>query len=300
MKMAAVVVTFNRKDLLRQCLQALLAQTRSLDEIIVVDNASTDGTDKMVSMEFPQVTYIRLPENTGGAGGFHEGMKLAYEKGYDWIWVMDDDAFPIPNALECLLRAEQLKDENVYVLASAVLDPNGDVCIIHRRVFIPAKNKEQPVPLDFYRMRHFEVDTVSFVGALIRRQAIEKFGLPIKEFFIYYDDTEYSLRLRKKGYKIVTIPNSKVIHGTEKKTCTNSRRDSLNWRFFYGHRNMIYTYKRYGLNPFKLFLRILVLTLRTQAGIILFRKDKINGSKILWKGTIDGFIGRLGKYERLH
>lgn len=89
MKVAAVVVTYNRKELLRECLQALLNQTRPLDEIIVVDNASTDGTDQMIPEEFPQITHVRLPENIGGAGGFHEGMKLAYEKGHDWIWVMD-------------------------------------------------------------------------------------------------------------------------------------------------------------------------------------------------------------------
>jgi len=102
-KVAAVVVTYNRKDLLIQCIEALLNQTRPPDEIIVVDNSSTDGTYQIIPHRFPHVTYVRLPENIGGSGGFHEGMKLAHEKGYDCIWVMDDDATPEVNALKYLI-----------------------------------------------------------------------------------------------------------------------------------------------------------------------------------------------------
>lgn len=100
---AAVVVTFNRKELLKNNIAALLQQTRLPDKIFIIDNHSTDGTEMLLHdlgyLQNPIIKYIRLPENTGGAGGFHEGIKAAYEEGCDWIWGMDDDAIPDNYAL---------------------------------------------------------------------------------------------------------------------------------------------------------------------------------------------------------
>ena len=104
MKISAVVYTYNRKELLVKCLEGLLSQTYPIDEIIVVDDVSTDGTEKILKEKFLNITYIRLSRESGGAGAIYTGMKFAYEKGYDWIWIMDDDALPLPNALEELAR----------------------------------------------------------------------------------------------------------------------------------------------------------------------------------------------------
>src|SRR4051812_18012026 len=95
-RVCAVVVTFNRKKLLVECLRGLLAQTRPLDHLIVINNASTDGTADMLAAEFPELDVVHLPSNVGGAGGFHAGMKWARENGFDWTWVMDDDVAPFP------------------------------------------------------------------------------------------------------------------------------------------------------------------------------------------------------------
>ena len=94
----AVVVTYNRKELLRECLVALRAQTRPPDHVLVVDNASTDGTLELVSEEFGEVELLALPENVGGAGGFHAGLERAYASGAEWAWLMDDDTVPQPEA----------------------------------------------------------------------------------------------------------------------------------------------------------------------------------------------------------
>jgi rhamnopyranosyl-N-acetylglucosaminyl-diphospho-decaprenol beta-1,3/1,4-galactofuranosyltransferase len=103
---AAVVVTFNRRALLVECVDALLPQTVPLDQIFIIDNASTDGTEELVRLkgfaDHARITYIRMQKNSGGSGGFYEGMRIAFEKNYDWIWVMDDDAEPEVNALETL------------------------------------------------------------------------------------------------------------------------------------------------------------------------------------------------------
>src|SRR4051812_7826339 len=99
----AVVVTHDRRDVLRECLGALARQTLAPDAVHVVDNASTDGTAPMLAEEFPAVTVRRLETNEGGAGGFHEGIRDALERGFDWLWLMDDDTVPAPDALERLL-----------------------------------------------------------------------------------------------------------------------------------------------------------------------------------------------------
>ena len=120
----AVVVTFNRKSLLRGCLKSLQNQSRALDSILVVDNASTDGTLSMLSSEFPDVETLVLTQNEGGAGGFHEGMKRAFEMGFSWIWIMDDDGTPAPNCLELLLN-HQIGGEEAQVLVPIQRDTSG-------------------------------------------------------------------------------------------------------------------------------------------------------------------------------
>ena len=103
----AVVVTFNRKEFLSECLDGLLRQTHPVGHIVIIDNASTDGTAEFLStagyLKLDKIEYIRLATNTGGAGGFHEGVKRAYEYGAEWIWMMDDDVEPVPNALQTML-----------------------------------------------------------------------------------------------------------------------------------------------------------------------------------------------------
>jgi len=104
-RVAAVVVTYNRRDLLLESLAAVLAQTRAPDKVIVVDNASEDGTAAAVRDRFPSVHLAELRRNSGGAGGFAGGMALALADGADLIWLMDDDTVPEPGALSALLRA---------------------------------------------------------------------------------------------------------------------------------------------------------------------------------------------------
>jgi rhamnopyranosyl-N-acetylglucosaminyl-diphospho-decaprenol beta-1,3/1,4-galactofuranosyltransferase len=100
---AAVVVTFNRKVLLCECLDALLAQNVAVDRIVLINNASSDGTEDYLRekgyLGNELIDYVRMPINGGGAGGFHEGVKRAYEAGFAWLWLMDDDVEPLPDAL---------------------------------------------------------------------------------------------------------------------------------------------------------------------------------------------------------
>lgn len=188
-RVCAVVVTYNRKVLLRQCLLALESQTRRPDAILVVDNCSTDGTDSMLSQEFGHLSSLRLPVNTGGAGGFHEGMKWAYQQGFEWIWVMDDDVEAMPEALATLLEFQtvsefihprRINDRGEPVPWEGVLDPTS------------GGKKAFGTDISFENGRAWiSVNYGCFEGALIRRRIMERIGFPDKRFFIQGDDTIY-------------------------------------------------------------------------------------------------------------
>nr|MDQ5807787.1 glycosyltransferase [Actinomycetota bacterium] len=113
----AVIVTRDRLALLEQCLEAVRAQARRPDRVLVVDNASSDGTAAWLA-EQDDVEVLRLEENVGGAGGFHAGLERAHREGAEWMWLMDDDTIPRPDALEALLRPG---DDDLILRASVAV-----------------------------------------------------------------------------------------------------------------------------------------------------------------------------------
>jgi len=211
-KIAAVVVTYNRKQLLKECLDALLSQTRSLDSIILIDNASTDGTPEFLKengyLDNPKIDYVRLPENTGGAGGFYEGVKRGYEKGYDWLWLMDDDGKPLKDTLELLLRAA--KENNLKIINCVVVsDLNEKTLSFGDKAFKNVK--------DLVKHPNFKngiiINNIAgpFNGGLLNRKVIEIVGYPNKNYFIYGDEVDYFFRI-KKFFKTGTYIKAIFLH----------------------------------------------------------------------------------------
>lgn len=188
-QICAVVVTYNRRALLAKCLLSLEGQTHRPDTIVVVDNCSTDGTQAMLAEQFGHLSNLRLETNSGGAGGFHEGMKWAYEQGFDWIWVMDDDVETTPDALATLLEFQTLSDfihpGRLTDLGQpfpweGLMDPTG------------LGKKSLPSDMSFEAGRPWiPVNYGCFEGALIHRRVVERIGFPDKRFFIQGDDHIY-------------------------------------------------------------------------------------------------------------
>src|ERR1017187_4151842 len=187
-RVCAVVVTFNRKSLLRNCLSSLLMQSRKVEEIVVVNNASGDGTGEMLAQEFPVLRTLNLDRNVGGAGGFREGMRWAYEAGFDWMWVMDDDIEVEPGALAVMLDHRQISDF-IHVRKSTVAGPfvweglwdlAGPYAVRYREDLSFKNGKEWTV-----------VPFGNFEGALIHRRVVSAIGYPDERFFIIGDDTIY-------------------------------------------------------------------------------------------------------------
>jgi GT2 family glycosyltransferase len=261
----AVVVSYNRKELLIECLDALKKQTRPLDGIYLIDNASTDGTpefllEKGYIKELPPknlskpweksfniqlkngeilLHYVRMNVNTGGAGGFYEGIKRAYQKGYDWIWLMDDDTIPTEESLNKMLEKRKIfKDLNIGFISSKVLWMDGTPHIMN----IPSvKASVNGIPFNFYDNEGvLLVESASFVSLLINRDVVKKVGLPIKEFFIWADDVEYTLRITRNNFLGFYVKDSIVYHKTKSNYSASGVYD---WRFYYNVRNWLWIYK---------------------------------------------------------
>ena len=193
MNVVAVIVTYNRCSLLAETLQSIESQTIKPSRIVLVDNNSNDGTEHLIdSLNISiDLHYERLERNIGGAGGFKCGMKRAYALGADWLWCMDDDCAPHADSLEKLLTA--LEDDTIRTagfLASRVVWTDGTPCLMNL-----------PVAHPLWIGPHSRSPTVSriigssFVSMLLSRKAIETVGFPVEEFFIWFDDAEYTRRI---------------------------------------------------------------------------------------------------------
>ena len=276
MKNVAVVVTFNRQELLKKNIECLLRQTVNLDKIYVVNNCSTDQTEYYLkNCHSDIITSVSLKENIGGAGGFHYGLSWAYKEGADWIWAMDDDALPAENALEELI--------------SCVNNVGDQAC------FWSNCNNDRE-----FTNKYKEVKTWMFVGIFINRNIIKMVGLPRSEFFIYHDDTEYASRIRHMGYPIYKVRDSLIEHKDvtsdvlfqisflgKKVSITKVPRDK--WRLYYLIRNDIlrFSYKQKE-KYYVLFIKNGIRFLK----ILFFSPEKLG---VFLKAYFHGLIGKAGK-----
>ena len=246
-QVAAVVVTYNRKNMLLQCLQALRGQSRPCD-ILVVDNASTDDTEAEVReamREDPAIFYHRMEKNQGGAGGFSFGVRWAAERGYPFIWLMDDDCFPEPEALEALLEADTALHGDYGWLSSVALWTDGHECRMNRQ-------KAKKSFWDYSELLKYgllQAEQATFVSLFLRACVVQQVGLPIKDFFIWGDDIEYTRRIAvRQGMPSFIAGKSRVVHAMTQNSGSNLALDVPERidRYRYAYRNENYTYRQEG------------------------------------------------------
>lgn len=237
-QVCAVVVTYNRAKLLQECLDALAAQTRPVDQVIVVDNASTDDSAQVAEKHPAVSTLVKLSKNTGGAGGFCAGIAHALAAkqlaNRDFIWIMDDDTIPTPTALEQLLRAGDDYPGNPAVLASKAewIDGTEHPMNAHRERPLMSKSLKRAAR----RIGTRQVRAASFVSILVEVGQVRRCGLPIADYFIWNDDLEYTARLLKDRVGLY-VPASIVVHKTK---APASATEAPGDRFFYESRNKIW------------------------------------------------------------
>lgn len=244
MKIAAVIVTFNRKELLSGVLNSFDNLLDGPDQLVVVNNNSTDGTAELLDLWKNKKNnfekhVIHLENNVGGSGGFYAGLEFASQLGVDWVWLSDDDAFPYDDAfLRFRKHLNKIKNtSNISAICSKVMN-HGQIDLAHRRRLKDYffYKKEVVVNANEYLKESFNLDLFSYVGVFININHLNIVGLTEKNYFIWYDDTEHSYRLSESG-NILCFPDIVIQHDVEYVDA------SLNWKSYYGIRNRLLMYK---------------------------------------------------------
>lgn len=283
---AAIVVTYNRLELLQQCVKALRAQTAACD-ILIVDNASTDGTAQWLASK-PELNYRNTGSNLGGAGGFNFGMRWAVEAGYEYVWVMDDDTLPKPDALQKLLEADSVLEGNYGWLSSVALWTDGSECKMNRQKL--KKSFYEYSPLLKYGL--VQAEQATFVSLFLRAETIRRFGLPIKEFFLWGDDIEFTRRIAVRGgLPSFTAGQSQVLHATKSNVGSNVALDDVERidRYFYAFRNETYLYRQEGIRGS---IYCAAKRCRDFLRIARYGKSKLPRFRILFRGIWAGSFFR--------
>ncbi|MHB8368073.1 MAG: glycosyltransferase family 2 protein [Leptospirales bacterium] len=312
---AAIVVTYNRKKLLVECLEGLARQTYPLSAILIIDNASSDGTSELLHERgfIPEpplsdgsrpwelqgsppghpgilLTYRRLPENTGGAGGFHEGVKAGFESGYDWLWLMDDDVEPTPSCLSSLLSfsgislcihpSKQFEDGLRFEWEGYISPKTG------RRIFLQDPSFKKG-------LSYCETNTGCFEGMLVHRSIVEKIGFPDKRFFIGSDDSVYGF-LAHHHTRVLYTRDPLML-----KKARSSVQPISDRSLYYGMRNSFlrhsYLNRSVGKHRFIRSLFLVVKFFDFFSNILMSRKNKRPAIRLLLRATRDGLAGRFGK-----
>jgi GT2 family glycosyltransferase len=298
--------TWNGVDIIRRALGAVLQQTFAVEEILIVDNGSTDGTAELAYPE--TVTLIRHERNLGTSGSVKTGIEYARSKGYDWIWVLDADSLPQPNALSLLTRlisAEQgVSEREIGVVCSSHnLIRLGQM--LHGRVLTPGGSRLPELRED----RNFvECDSVIWSGALINLGVVDRVGLPRagtrgcwEDLSLDYGDIEYTYRIHRAGYRILVHRESLIDHpigkGLHRRIlgCDLYSSNHPPFRRYLYFRNLVHFWLRiYHRRSWPILLVWFSYRLGlTLVGITVLEDNRRIKLKACFTGVLDGVRGRL-------
>jgi GT2 family glycosyltransferase len=232
----AIVVTYNRKELLTKCLNAILRQTVQVSKIVIVDNASTDNTEDHLRsfgyLDIPLIDYRRLPNNTGGAGGFKHGLKFALDYNAEWFWLLDDDVAPEPSCLKELIKYKEISE----CLHPRIQLPTGSFYEWEHCIDVQTCNRTFTNDISFKNGKNITfVNVGCFEGMLISRRVVDIIGLPDERYFITDDDTLY-------GFKASIHTNVSYIKDAVMRKLLPLQKPAP-WRWYYIIRNRFFLRK---------------------------------------------------------
>lgn len=213
-KVAIIVLSYNGLDLTRQCLDSLRTSDYPNAQLWVVDNASTDGTPGAIKKDYPEVQLAALPENRGYAGGNNRGMRLALEQGADLVFLLNNDTRLYPDCVSNLVRALErhpragLLGPMVYTWEGQIISSAGGHVVWRQADAVNAGMAE----VDRGQYAERQVEFVNGCGLLARRAAIEQVGMLDERFFMYWEETDWAMRMREAGWEVWFEPVARMRH----------------------------------------------------------------------------------------
>ena len=274
-KVIAVVVTYNRRALLSECITALRNQTRPLDAILVINNGSTDDTEKWLTKQ-SDLFFINQ-NNLGSSGGFSTGINWAYKNNFSWIWCMDDDGYPKNDALENLLDAD---DGSLRLMNCAVIDKEDKKSFVWKT--------QQYKTIDEVNCKLIEGIGHPFNGTMLHRRIVERVGVPKPKYFLWGDETEYYYRIvRRNSIPVCTVANSIHYHPS---TAFSIKKDwdyGSGWKMYFYIRNRFYIHQAKFNNKALALLHYCSFIIAFAGIVMLYQKtDKLKKlSFIMWPVT---------------
>lgn len=297
-------VTYNSSHFLRRLVEHAAKQTHKVDKIVAVDNASYEEhvlKNKELMEEYPFLEIVRMEDNLGGAGGFEQGIRYIFAQNYefDWIWIMDDDAFPREDCLEKLLEYKGLPE--VGALTPMIFGVElGKYQIYHHKKESRYLDKDIWIANSIDDLQDVtKIETNAFVGPLVKKEVFDNVGYPDGGLFIYGDDTEFMYRVSRK-YSVYLIKNAVINHRDviEKPGVVNPK---AFWKEYYKYRNRFLFVQKYQttcLKGVKGRALVMIAVLKETGSTI--KNKKFKGVRklriaLLQKSVIDGMRGINGK-----
>lgn len=304
-KVCVLCVTYNRKDYLLKMISALEKQSHKIDSIVIVDNNSNDGTNKIlkeksyiveekydeISLSFKngiKYYYYKSSSNMGGAGGFKKCFEIANDLKVDYYWVMDDDVLPNESCLKNLLKYQT--EDNEITIPSRNDENFKDRIVTNinmKSIFKGINSRKEYYEFENHISENIKVVDMPFEGPLIKANLARKIGLPNDKYFIYYDDTDYAWRANKHTniiYVKDAILNKQIIP-------ISSKSHNINWKEYYLIRNTIFFDRKYGENFAVRNLRPILILISLNIKNI----KNIKNLQRLNKAVYDGYFGNMGK-----
>ncbi len=295
-RVAIVVVNWNKRDEILSLLESLKGIDYENHKIVVVDNASDDGSVEGIKGRFPDIELVLNPENLGGTGGFNTGIRYALEKGgFKYVWLLDNDARIQNDTLSRLVRVME-EDESIGIAGSRIVDTETRDITVEAGAFIrwdavdvsPLFRNRGDLEV---RAETEDVDYVAICSALIRIEALNEVGLMDERFFFFWDDMDWGLRFKKKGFRVVAVLSSVVYHPpfTEKR--------NLYIDLYYGSRNALLTYTKHTglLKRIPIFFNY--LRFRSTSLVFFGLGGRGDLMRVGVRGIWDFVVGRWGKGE---
>ena len=278
--LAVVIVTFNRIEELKKTITAVYNQGIDYTNIYVINNNSKDATKETLEIHYPAINAIHLQNNIASAGGFAKGMEVAYEHGFDWIWLFNDDSIPVKGTLESFINYLQ-KDSNIGLLKIANTNENNQAVLLYWN----GVRKPKYVALSNEIVK---TDLITFDGCVISRKLIDKIGYCDPLYFMGTYEFDYCLKAKDVGFEIYTLPNGLIEDGK-----LGGKDGTPPWRQYYNTRNHLWL--AIDRKSFEIFKGWFIRELKYTYAILFFSNKKKERLIFKMRAIRDAVLNRRGK-----